>query len=177
MGKARVRGQHNEISVQTMDGTYLKVGEITKMSVEELGEIKKNRGIGEAEITANKTFEGYDFTFEGGLVDWNLSSLLHRQDKAIVDGDRAPYFRIVQKIKFYGTNKIVTDTYNNVVIAGYNLETDSMDESMQKWKGYSGSVKERKDDLVTIDAVQNDTGVEAMIAKALQLDEDNSPFY
>lgn len=182
MGKPRVRGQHVTIEVKTTDGKKIVVGEVTKLSVKELGELKKNRGLGEAQITANKTFEGYDLSFEGGLVDWNLAALLHKQDQAIYGdsndfGQRAPYFQVIQKINYFGTNLVTTNTYPDVIFHGYNLDSDSMDESMQKWEGFCGTIKNREDSGVTIPENQTANAVQAMIAATLARDEENTLFY
>lgn len=167
MGKPRVRGQHNQVFVQDRNGTHILVGEITKMSVKELGELKKNRGLGEARITSNKTFEGYDLSFEGGLVDWNLASLLFKQDNAIYDGSRSPYFKVQQKIMYYGTDQFTVDTYPEVTFHGYNLDADSMDESTQKWEGFCGCLKVREDQSVATDPAATVGGIAEMISKTL----------
>jgi hypothetical protein len=139
MGKPRVRGSHAKISVQLGDRSY-DIGEVSKFSVKELGEVKKSRSMGEQEVTANKTFEGYDLSFEGGKVDFNASVLLHNQDQKIKDGEAAPYFTVTQKITYYG-NKVEEYVYRNVVLYGYNLDMDANDEMTEKFEGFSGSMR------------------------------------
>lgn len=140
MGKPRVRGSHAKIFVRTSDGQSRPVGEVSKFSVKELGEIKKSRSMGEQEVTANKTFEGYDLSFEGGKVDWNAAVLLHSQDKQIVAGGRAPRFTVVQQITYY--NNIKEEyTYNDVVFYGYNLDMDANDEMTEKFDGFCGTIR------------------------------------
>jgi hypothetical protein len=140
MGKPRLRGSHAIISVGDTE-----VGEITKFSVKELGEIKKSRAIGDPGVTANKTFEGYDLSFEGGKVDWKLAALLHVQDEKIYgkvgSGSRAPLFKVTQKIHYYGASQPETYTYNDVVIYGYNLDIDANDEMMEKFEGFCGTLR------------------------------------
>lgn len=139
MGRPRVRGSHATIAIKK-GSSEVKVGEISKFSVKELGEIKKSRTMGEQQVTANKTFEGYDLSFEGGKVDWNAAQMLHSQDKKIVAGERAPLFEITQKITYYGG--IVEEfVYSDVVLYGYNLDMDANDEMMEKFEGFCGKVR------------------------------------
>lgn len=139
MGKPRIRGNHAKILVRN-NGEDIQVGEISKFSVKELGEIKKSRAIGQKSITANKTFEGYDLSFEGGKVDWNLAQLLHRQDDAVFHGGRAPYFTVLQEITYYDNSK-ETYSFDEVTIYGYNLDIDANDELMEKFEGFCGALK------------------------------------
>jgi len=145
MGKPRVRGSHAKISIN-LGGTKYDVGEVSKFSVKELGEVKKSRSMGEQEVTANKTFEGYDLSFEGGKVDWNAATLLHKQDEKIKAGQAAPYFTVTQKITYYG-NKTEEYVYKNVILYGYNLDMDANDEMTEKFEGFSGSMRERTESL------------------------------
>lgn len=154
MGKPRVRGSHAKIAICKPDGTVIDIGEISKFSVKELGEIKKSRSMGEQEVTANKTFEGYDLSFEGGKVDWKAGQLLHKQDAQIVGGARAPYFVVKQTITYYGGQQ-EQYVFNDVVLYGYNLDIDANDEMMEKFEGFCGTLKSRPT-LPGSDAIQND---------------------
>jgi hypothetical protein len=140
MGKPRVRGNHAIIKVRKLDGAEISIGEVSKFSVKELGEIKKSRAIGQNSVTANKTFEGYDLSFEGGKVDWNLAQLLHRQDETIYKGGRSPLFYVTQKIFFFD-GSTEEFNYNDVVIYGYNLDIDANDELMEKFEGFCGTLR------------------------------------
>lgn len=140
MGRPRVRGNHARIFIVDPKGNEIYIGEVSKFSVKELGEIKKSRAIGQNSVTSNKTFEGYDLSFEGGKVDWNLAQLLHRQDELIYNGRRAPLFRVIQKVFFFdGSSEEFT--YNDVSIYGYNLDIDANDELMEKFEGFCGTLR------------------------------------
>ena len=142
MGKPRIRGSHAQIFIN--DGTNdILIGEVNKFSVKELGELKKSRALGEQEVTSNKTFEGYDLSFEGGKVDWNAAAVLHAQDKSIVAGKAAPYFTVKQTISYYGATNKETYTYTKVTIHGYNMDADANDEIMEKFEGFSGALRDR----------------------------------
>lgn len=137
MGKPRVRGQHAKIYVQDQAGVNIEVGEISKVSVKDLGELKKSRAIGDAAITATKTFEGYDLSFEGGKVDWKLAQLLHLADDQIFAGKRSPYFNVQINVEFYdGAQEIYQ--YPDVTIHGYALDVDANDELTEKFEGFCG---------------------------------------
>jgi len=136
MGKPRVRGSHAKIFIK--NGTEkLAIGEVNKFSVKELGELKKSRAIGEHTVTSIKTFEGYDLSFEGGKVDWELARLLHAQDYNIVRNKRTPYFQVEQTISYF-TGEPETYTYDEVTIYGYNMDIDANDEITEKFEGFCG---------------------------------------
>lgn len=167
MGKPRVRGSHATISITPDGGTnVVKVGEISKFSVKELGEIKKSRTMGEQSVTANKTFEGYDLSFEGGKVDWNAAILLHSQDQAIVNGERAPKFTVKQKITYYG-NLVEEFVYNDVVLYGYNLDMDANDEMTEKFEGFCGKIRVRTSDVTNAKITAVATAVDTAIAEVI----------
>lgn len=167
MGKPRVRGNHARIMVITSSGSEIDVGEVSKFSVKELGEVKKSRAIGQNSVTANKTFEGYDLSFEGGKVDWNLAQLLHKQDELIYTGRRAPSFRVIQKVFFFD-GSVEQYTFEDVTIYGYNLDVDANDELMEKFEGFCGQLKTP---LMTgqaaTDKDANDASVDALLSRAL----------
>ena len=140
MGKPRVRGNHARIYITDSKGVAVEVGEISKFTVKELGEVKKSRSIGQNSITSNKTFEGYDLSFEGGKVDWHLAQMLHRQDERIYGGGRAPGF-IVKHIVFFFDGSSEEFTYSDVTIYGYNLDIDANDELMEKFEGFCGTLR------------------------------------
>ena len=168
MGKPRVRGSHAKIFVTPAGSSTaapVQIGEVSKFSVKELGEIKKSRSMGEQEVTANKTFEGYDLSFEGGKVDWYAASLLHQQDKQIKEGKRAAKFVVKQEITYYN-GRVEIYTYNDVVLYGYNLDMDANDEMSEKFEGFCGTIRqinEATDPLIKADATAIDKLVKAVI--------------
>lgn len=169
MGKPRARGSHAVISVNDQNGNKIDIGEVNKFSVKELGELKKSRAIGEHAVTATKTFEGYDLSFEGGKVDWKLAQLLHKADDQIYKFNaRAPYFQVTQKIKYYnGVEE--TYTYENVILHGYNMDIDANDEIMEKFEGFCGTLRSLlpADNASDAEATQK---VDALIKAALTRD-------
>jgi len=169
MGKPRVRGNHATVIVVDKSGKEINVGEISKFSVKELGEVKKSRAIGQNSVTANKTFEGYDLSFEGGKVDWRMAQLLHRQDKNIYDGGRAPYFKVVQKVHFFD-NSIEEYSYNDVIIYGYNLDIDANDELMEKFEGFCGTLRNPNHQGLGSALGESLTTVDELIKQTLEKD-------
>jgi hypothetical protein len=171
MGKPRIRGNQAKILVRNSSGQDVQVGEISKFSVKELGEIKKSRSIGQKSITANKTFEGYDLSFEGGKVDWNLAQILHKQDEKIYDGGRSPYFTVLQEIVYYDNSR-ETFSFDDVTIYGYSLDIDANDELMEKFEGFCGTLKvvQTVGNNIANSMEKNQTFVDDMIKKALGKD-------
>lgn len=167
MGKPRVRGNHARILVVDSTGTEIDVGEVSKFSVKELGEVKKSRAIGQNSVTANKTFEGYDLSFEGGKVDWNLAQLLHRQDELIYTGRRAPSFKVIQKVFFFD-GSVEEYSFEDVTIYGYNLDIDANDELMEKFEGFCGQLKTPlMSGQAATNKSANDGFVDALLVRAL----------
>jgi len=167
MGKPRVRGNHARIFIVTSSGTEIDVGEVSKFSIKELGEVKKSRAIGQNSVTANKTFEGYDLSFEGGKVDWKLAQLLHKQDDLIYTGRRAPSFQVIQRVFFFD-GSIEEYTFQDVTIYGYNLDIDANDELMEKFEGFCGKLKTPlMTGAAATDKATNDGFVDALLVRAL----------
>lgn len=167
MGKPRVRGNHAKIVVMDSTGNEIEVGEVSKFSVKELGEVKKSRAIGQNSITSNKTFEGYDLSFEGGKVDWNMAQLLHRQDELIYTGRRSPSFSVKQIVYFFD-GSIEEYTYSDVTVYGYNLDVDANDELMEKFEGFCGKLRTSSPTgAASTNKTANDGFVDAMLTKAL----------
>lgn len=179
MGKPRVRGSNAVISVKDQNGNRIDIGEVSKFSVKELGELKKSRAIGEHSVTSTKTFEGYDLSFEGGKVDWKLAQLLHKADDRIYTfSDRSPYFQVTQTIKYF--NGITeTYTYNDVTIYGYNMDIDANDEIMEKFEGFCGTIRVLTPVDTKLDS-EHSKKISALINTALQRDlfgGNNNPAY
>lgn len=140
MGKARLKGQHTRIFIKDANGDEINVGEISKFSVKDAGELKKSRSLGEAEVTGSKTFEGYELSFEGGKVDWRLAQMLHLQDVNIKSGERSPYFQVETRFNYFNRESD-TYCYPEVTIYGYNLDADANDEAMEKFEGFCGKLR------------------------------------
>lgn len=161
MGRPRIRGQHVKLSIQDKSGKSIDVGEISKCSIKELGELKKSRSIGEAGVTSTKTFEGYDLSFEGGKVDWRLAQMLHKQDDEIYSGERSPYFKVEQVFTYYDGG-VDTYLYPEVTIHGYSLDIDANDELTEKFEGFCGEKRTYKAN--TLGAAATATSITSTIA-------------
>lgn len=137
MGKARVYGSNAKIYVKTDDGTDVKVGEVDKFSAKSLAELKKSQPLGEKLPASNLVHAGWELSFEGGKVDANTAALFHSQDKQIVEGLRAPYFQVVQEVKYYDGNVDVY-SFEDVTLHGYSLDAaGAMEELGEKFEGFA----------------------------------------
>jgi hypothetical protein len=176
MGKKRLEGQHCKIVVKSGE-TEIAIGEVNKLSVKTNNELRKSRSIGDSEQSSSLTFEGYELSFEGGKVDWKAAALLHRQDEEIVLGNRTPYFKVIQTLKYFGDNILQTITYPEVTIYGYEIEVDAGAEIQEKFSGFCGAKKVVKNTgkAETEEAIV--TGyIDAMIITALASDANSDTY-
>jgi hypothetical protein len=137
MGKARIYGSKAVISVVKTDGTAEPIGEVDKFTAKKIDELKKSQPLGEFLPTANVIHQGWDLTFEGGKVDWNMAALIHAQDLQIQLGGRSPYFTCQQVITYFN-GTVETYQYNDVSIHGYEIDiAGSNEEITEKFAGFS----------------------------------------
>lgn len=167
MGKARILGNTAKIAViDPVTNAEVEIGEVDKFSAKNLAELKKSQPLGDIAVTSNLVHKGWDLSFEGGKVDWNLAALLHGQDEAIAAGKRAPQFIVKQKIKFFdGTSE--DWQYDSVTIHGYEIDVP-IEEITEKFSGFTG---EKRKPLPTTAAEDKVSFIDAIIKK-LQDEED-----
>lgn len=138
MGKPRVCGSTAKISVHSPDGkTEIFIGDVEKFSAKQLGELKKHKVLGNPIIGSQVVHEGWDLSFEGGKVDWNLAMLIHAQDEAISEGKTSPLFTVTQRVK-YSNQMIEEFSYSDVTIHGYEIDVP-FEEVTEKFSGFSGN--------------------------------------
>ena len=135
--KARVLGCNAVIEVKDpVLGFNIKVGEIDNFSVSATSSLIKSRPIGSAIETIQYKYGGYELSFSGGKVDWELANLLHAQDLLARSIGECPVFNVVSTIThFDGTKE--TYLYNNVIIHGYEESMQSDSQITESFKGYS----------------------------------------
>lgn len=176
MGKKRLEGQHCKIVAYAGDAE-IAIGEVNKLTVKTNNELRKSRSIGDSEQSSSLTFEGYELSFEGGKVDWKAAALLHQQDLEIVAGRRTPYFKVIQKLKYFGDNIIQSITYPEVTIYGYEMEVDAGSEIQEKFSGFCGAKRSVDNTGKAKDEEANVTAyIEAMILKALESDKNSETY-
>lgn len=136
IGKARVLGSSAIIKVS--DGTTAcAIGEIDKFSAKENTELKKSRPIGAKLFTTQVDPQGWDLSFEGGKVDWNIAALMQAQSRQFYGNNRSVYFEVEQSITFFD-GKVETYIYHDVTLHGLNLDIGgSGDEISEKFEGFA----------------------------------------
>ena len=124
MSKARVQGSSAIIKVKDpFLGFDISIGELDSFSAKSTSSIIKSRPIGHSIETPQFKYGGYDLSFKGGKVDWQLARVMHSQDTLALTIGVVPIFKIEQKINhFDGTEEIYV--YNNVMVFGYDLSAD-----------------------------------------------------
>ena len=165
MGKARILGRDAEIFA-TAGATVVSLGEVDKFSAKKQDELKKSQALGQKNATTNVVHGGWELSFEGGKVDWQLAQAVHAQDAQITSGGRSPYFTIKQKITYYdGT--VEEFVYYDVSIYGYEIDMGSAtDEISEKVTGFASYRKLSEATSATVRATTD--SVIAGITAALQ---------
>lgn len=137
MGKARVQSSNAVLKVKDLKGNDIVIGEVDTCTARELSELKTSQPVGDTDITSQAVFRGWELSFEGGHVDWNLAKLVHQQDQQIGKAGRSPYFKVSQTITYFDGTK-VEFVYENVTIYGYELQTPNQDSLSESFTGFSG---------------------------------------
>jgi hypothetical protein len=136
MGTPRILGNNVELSV-SINGKDYNIGEVDKFSAKNNSEIKKSQAIGQKRATSNVVHMGWDLSFDGGKINWDLAQVLHQQDEQIVRGGRSPYFKIKQKVTYYD-GQVETYEYQEVSLAGYEFDVPSSTEELtEKVSGFA----------------------------------------
>jgi hypothetical protein len=136
-GKSRVLSSSAVIEVADRSSTMsLMVGEIDSFTAKSNTAMAKSRPIGASMESAYLKYGGYDLSFKGGKVDWNLANKIHAQDVLLRTLGLCPLFTVKQEIKYYN-GEIETYVYNDVVLFGYSLDAKSGDEIGEEFSGYA----------------------------------------
>lgn len=136
-GKARALSSSATITVKDpIIGVEIKIGEVDKFSAKSTSSIIKSRPIGTALETTQYKYGGYDLSFSGGKIDWELANLLHAQDTIARSIGECPKFTVEQRIVFYDGH-VETYLYNNVILSGYGVDINSGDEIQESFSGYA----------------------------------------
>jgi hypothetical protein len=142
MGKARIRSNKAKICVEDLAGNVVDIGEVDTFNAKSLDELVTSQPVGENNITSHAVFKGWELSFAGGTVDWNLATLIHLQDTQIGNGGRSPYFKVEQTIEFYNGRK-QQFSYEDVTIHGYELDVPNQDALNEKFMGFSGKPRSK----------------------------------
>lgn len=141
VGKARVLGSNATIFVRDGSNNPCKIGEVDKFTAKKSDELKKSRPLGVKEFASQIDDQGWELSFEGGKVDWNLAALIQAQIDQYAGGGRSAYFEVVQSILFYN-GEIEEYTFSDVTIHGYNLDVGgSGDELQEKFEAFAARRK------------------------------------
>lgn len=139
MGRARISGSNVILLIKAGD-TDVAVGEIDKFTAKKLEELKKAQALGAKTETSWVKWKGWEFSFEGGKVDWQLAKVLHSQDVEIVAGRRSPYFKIQKTIEYLNGDTEVW-VWDEVTLYGYEIDVP-MEDVTEKISGFTGKNRE-----------------------------------
>lgn len=163
-GQKRLLSDRTRIFVKS-EGKIVRVGEFDTFSVTHRDSVRTFKPVGETREIAILQEAGYDLSFSGGKVDWNLARLLHKQElfyntrkpgegKGIAStfGDFsvlpqndihykvshvAPKFEVEHTI-FHYNGSIETYIYEDVTLYGYQIDVNGdLEQIRESVKGHS----------------------------------------
>jgi hypothetical protein len=136
-GKARVLSSSAVITVKDpFYQTEIQIGEVDKFSAKSTSSTIKSRPIGTAIENVQYKYGGYELSFNGGKIDWNLANMFHAQDLLARTAGDSPRFNIQQTIR-YADGTVETYIYINAIIHGYEIDIDSGSEVTEAFSGYA----------------------------------------
>jgi hypothetical protein len=175
VGKARVLGSSVIVYIEKVDGSLCKIGEIDKFSAKENMEIKKSRPLGAKLFASQIDPQGWDLSFEGGKVDWQLAALLQAQGRQFYNDGRSPYFSVVQEVRF-SDNTIERYRYFDVTLHSPNLDAgSSSDEVSEKFEGFAAYREVDGDDTVSAAVTEQASVVAALLAQMTSQQPGDKP--
>ena len=148
MSKDRILGSAVHLQIYGGTGTsggMIAFAELDSFSSKNKTTLKQNHPLGEVVPHGQLIYDGYELSFEVGKVDASLEVLQNANDQALLNGQSAPRYQIVDQTNLLdGTTE--TWVYPNVVLHDFDV-TKAMgnEEIKQKCNGfaparYSGGV-------------------------------------
>lgn len=137
MSKARVLGQSALIKVRDPGtGLDIKIGEVDKFTAKSTSSLVKSRPIGTSLQTPHLQYGGWELSFSGGKIDWNLANTIHAQDVLLRSAGDYPAFNVESTIRHSdGSNE--TYLYVGVLIFGYEETMNTGEEIGETFNGFS----------------------------------------
>jgi hypothetical protein len=157
-GQKRILSDRTTISVKS-NGKVIRIGDLDNFTVSSRDSIRVFRPVGETREYAQYESRGYDISFSGGKVDWQLARLLHKQE-FLFNNRKAgqqdipielfletnnlkdmrfinPVFEIEHTVNHYNGN-IESWVYEEVTLYGYSLTVDGdLEQLKESAKGFS----------------------------------------
>ena len=120
MSKDRILGSAVSLQIYTSTGTQ-DFAELDGFTATDKTEKKEFRPLGQVAPHGQLIYGGYDLAFKGAKVNDDWDTIQESNDTALLDGDSAPRYRIVETTTHYdGTTE--TWIYPDVLL--YNFKSD-----------------------------------------------------
>lgn len=137
--KKRVLGQNTQILIMMQTGvgvpTPIYLGEFETFSAKSDTTVIKHRPIGYINQGATLQYNGYELSFEGAKVDWNLARCYFLQDESLIFSTKQPTF-VISDLTTYGDGTKEHYIYTDVTIFGYDVNK-GVDEIKEKLEGFA----------------------------------------
>ena len=112
-GQKRLLSDRVRIFVKS-EGKIIRVGELDSFSATKRDNIRTFRPCGETREIAQLEDRGWDLSFSGGKVDWNLARLLHKQE--LLFNSRKPSEGAIGAPSFLGIGLPGMGTIDNKIV-------------------------------------------------------------
>lgn len=136
MSKDRILGSATQLQVYSSTGP-INFAELDSFSVDDQAEVKKWRPLGQVEPHAQQVYGGYNLAFKGAKVNDDWDRLQLANDQALLNGNAAPRYRIVDTTTWMdGTVEVWV--YPDVILHNFKFDkANSGEEIKLDFSGYA----------------------------------------
>lgn len=137
MGKARVHGQHAQLIILSQSLlTPIFLGELDSFDAKSRTSLIMSRPIGYINEKATHKYGGWDLSFSGGKVNWELAHFYWLHDNKLRQGDLPPNFAVWEVINHFN-GAVEHYLYKNVSIAGLDLSRKAGEELTESFEAFA----------------------------------------
>ena len=125
----RILGSMVLLQVYTPGGP-VAFAELDSFTAKNTEELKKYHPLGEVQPHGQLVYGGWDISFKGAKVDNSWDLIQAGNDNALLAGNAAPRYRIVETTTWFNGN-VETWIYDNVLIHGLNCDKAMANEEIK----------------------------------------------
>lgn len=117
----------------------ISLGEVDEFSAKSKSTLHETHPLGNVQPHGQLIYGGYDLSFKFGTVDDSVHALCDANDLALLAGQPAPRYQIVETIT-YRDGTSTTITYRNVLLYNFDLQAAmSNEEVKQNVEGFAAT--------------------------------------
>jgi hypothetical protein len=154
MSQDRILGSSVVLQVYGPNGP-VPFAELDQFTAKNSEELKKFRPLGQVQPHGQLVYNGYDLSFKGAKVNDDWDQIAAANDLALLSGQAAPRYRIVEQTTWFSGN-VEQWVYDNVLL--YNFNTDSASSGEEIKRDISGFAPTR-----TNGGFSSNLGVQALL--------------